>query len=249
MTWAPETLLIVAVVFLLGGLVKGIAGVGLPTVAIALMTLVVGLREGVALAVLPTLLTNVWQALAGGQLVALLRRLWSFLLSAGLGAWLGAAVLARGDVALLSAMLGLLLCAYSAVSLVTPQIPEPGRHEGWLSPLIGGASGLVAGMTGSYAIPGLLYLQSLGLKRDHLVQAMGIAFLTFTAALGASLAREGLISAETGALSFAAAAPALVGMAVGQALRRRLSEALFRRIFFIALLGIGAWLALRPWLL
>jgi uncharacterized protein len=114
---------------------------------------------------------------------------------------------------------------------------------------MGGASGLIAGMSGSYAIPGLLYLQSLGLKRDHLVQAMGIAFLTFTGALGASLAREGLISAETGALSLAAAAPALVGMAVGQALRRRLSEALFRRIFFIALLGIGAWLALRPWLL
>jgi uncharacterized protein len=242
-------LIVVTVVFLLGGLVKGVAGVGLPTVAIALMALLVGLREGVALAVLPTLLTNVWQALAGGQLVPLLRRLWSFLLSAGLGAWFGAAVLARGDVTLLSAMLGVLLCVYSAVSLITPQIPSPGRLEGWLSPVMGGASGLVAGMSGSYAIPGLLYLQSLGLKRDHLVQAMGIAFLTFTGALGASLAREGLISAETGALSLAAAAPALVGMAVGQALRRRLSEALFRRIFFIALLGIGAWLALRPWLL
>ena len=84
------------------------------------------------------------------------------------------------------------------------------------------------------------------MNRDALVQAMGIAFLTFTAALGASLASHGLMPTEIGGLSLAAAAPALVGMAIGQALRRRLSEALFRRVFFILLFGIGAWLTVRP---
>jgi uncharacterized protein len=56
------------------------------------------------------------------------------------------------------------------------------------------------------------------------------------------------MEAELGVLSLAAVAPALVRMAICQALRRRLSEALFRCVFFIVLLAIGGWLAVRPWL-
>lgn len=246
--WTPEILILTAVIFTLGGIVKGVAGIGLPTVAIALMAVFIGLKEGIALMVVPTVVTNIWQALVGGHLIELSRRFWSFLAAGAVGAWLGAGVLAVSDGMMLAAMLGALLCLYSAVSLITPQIPSPGRAEGWMSPVIGSVSGVIGGMTGSIAVPGVLYMQALRLNRDQLVQAMGITFFAFTAVLGLSLAHHGVMSADIGALSAAAVIPALAGMAVGQRLRRRLSEARFRKVFFIVLFALGLWLAVRPFI-
>jgi uncharacterized membrane protein YfcA len=210
------------------------------------MAVFVGLKEGIALVVVPTVATNIWQALAGGRFLALVHRFWSLLLAAAFGAWLGAGILAQADAMLLAAMLGVLLCFYSAVGLATPPVPPPGRAEPWLSPVIGVTGGLIAGMTGSYAVPGVLYLQALGLSRDALVQALGITFLVFTAALGTSLAHHGLMPSQIATLSLAATVPALVGMALGRSLRHRMSEAMFRPVFFIVLLGLGSWLAVRP---
>jgi uncharacterized protein len=244
--WTPETLLAVGLIFILAGFVKGVAGLGLPTVAIALMAVFVGLKEGIALMVVPTIATNVWQALAGGHLVASLRRFWSLLLGAGVGAWIGAGILARADAMVLAALLGVLLCLYAAISLASPPMPPPGRAEPWLSPVIGVTGGLIGGMTGSYAVPGVIYLQALGLPRNALVQALGITFLVFTVALGTSLTSHGLMSSEIGVVSLAATVPALAGMALGQRVRHRMSEATFRPVFFSVLLMLGAWLALRP---
>jgi uncharacterized protein len=244
--WTPEMLFTVIVIFALGGVVKGVAGIGLPTVAIALMAIFIGLKEGIALMVVPTIVTNIWQALVGGYLVELLRRLWSLLLAATLGVLLGGSVLVAADATILAMLLGGVLSVYAGVSLVTPQIPAPGKAEKWLSPTVGVASGLIGGMTGTYAVPGVVYMQSLGLSRDKFVQAMGISFLVFTAALGVSLIHHGLMTPAIGALSTIAVIPAMAGMALGQILRRRLSEARFRQVFFLVLLSLGLWIAFRP---
>ena len=61
-------------VFLLAGTIKGLVGLGLPTMSIALTTLVLPLTEAIALIALPTIVTNVWQAAIGGQFPAILRR-------------------------------------------------------------------------------------------------------------------------------------------------------------------------------
>jgi uncharacterized membrane protein YfcA len=46
-------------------------------------------------------------------------------------------------------------------------------------------------------------------------------------------------------MSAVAVAPAALGMVLGRAVRLRLTEALFRRVFFSALLLLGAYLASR----
>ena len=245
--WTPEILVAVFLIFLFAGFVKGVAGLGLPTIAIAMMAASIGLKEGIALMVVPTIASNAWQAFAGGQFIAIVRRLWSLLLATVIGAWIGTGILAQADATLLSVVLGVLLFAYSALGLTRPPIPPPPRHaEAWLSPLMGATGGFIGGMTGSIAVPGVLYIQVLGMPRNTLVQALGIAFLVFTVALGTSLTSHGLISSTTGLVSIAATVPALGGMAVGQLVRQRMTEDMFRPVFFVVLLVLGAWLALRP---
>src|SRR5205085_27609 len=63
-------------VFLLAGMVKGLVGLGLPTITIALTSLVLPLTEAIALIALPTIITNVWQAAVGGRFRVIVRRHW-----------------------------------------------------------------------------------------------------------------------------------------------------------------------------
>ncbi len=239
------TLLAIAGTFLIAGAVKGVIGLGLPTVSLALLTVALGLPQAMALLLVPSFVTNLWQALAGGQGKAILRRLWPFLLMATVTVWLGATALTRVDLALLSALLGGLLVVYAAANLAGLRLTIAPRQEVWIGPLAGAANGILTGMTGSFVVPGVLFLQATGLPRDRLIQAMGMLFTVSTVALALALQGNSLLTPELGKLSTAALVPALIGMALGQRIRKRLSEQLFRRIFFIALLALGAYIIAR----
>jgi uncharacterized membrane protein YfcA len=228
--------------FLLAGTVKGIIGLGLPTVSLALLTVTIGLPNAMALILVPSLITNLWQALAGGNGSVILRRIWLFLLMASVTVWLGAATLTRVDLKTLSALLGVLVAVYSLVSLAGLRLTITTRQEAWLGPLIGSVNGVLTGMTGAFVFPGVFYLQTLGFSRDMLIQAMGMLFTVSTLALGVSLQANNLLSIELGQMSLAALLPAIIGMALGQRIRRILSEKLFRQIFFISLLVLGAYI-------
>ncbi len=238
---APVILAVLAT-FLLAGTVKGVIGLGLPTVSLALLTVATDLTSAMALLLVPSLVTNVWQALVGGHFKAALKRIWPFLAMATLTIWLGALALTRVDLALLSALLGALLVIYAALSLAGLRLAVPAAREAWLGPLAGAANGILTGMTGSFVVPGVLYLQALGLGRDALIQAMGLLFALSTLALAAALGGSGLLSPDLGLWSAVAVAPALLGMALGRRVRRALPEARFRRVFFAALLLLGAYI-------
>lgn len=239
------TILAVAGTFLLAGAVKGVIGLGLPTVSLAVLAVAIDLPTAMALLLVPSFVTNVWQGAVGGHGRDLLRRIWPFLLVAAVTVRLGASALTRVDFSLLSALLGLLLVAYAAANLLGLGFRVEARREKWAGPLVGLVNGVLTGMTGSFVVPGVMYLQALGLSRDALIQAMGMLFTVSTLALGFSLQANDLLRTEHGALSTMALAPAMAGMAAGQRIRKKLSEQLFRRIFFLSLLVLGAYLAAR----
>ena len=241
----PIILLTIAATFLLAGMVKGVIGLGLPTVSLALMTVAVGLPQAMALLLVPSFVTNVWQAMVGGNGLAILRRIWPFLLMATVTVWLGATALTRVDLALLSALLGLLLVVYAVVNLGGIRLSLNPRQEVWAGPLVGTANGVLTGMTGSFVVPGVMFLQAIGLPRDMLIQAMGMLFTVSTVALAVALQGSRFLTVELGALSAAAVAPALLGMVLGQRIRQRLSEQRFKTVFFVALLILGAYIIAR----
>ena len=236
------TILAIVGTFLIAGTVKGVIGLGLPTVSLALLTVAIDLPNAMALLLVPSFITNLWQAAVGNSGRAILRRLWPFLLMATITVWLGAAALTRVDLTLLSALLGALLVVYSTVNLAGLRITITMRQEVWIGPLVGSANGILTGMTGSFVVPGVLFLQAIGLSRDMLIQAMGMLFTASTLALAVALQANDLLTIELGVLSAAALLPAIVGLVFGQRIRQGLSEQLFRRVFFISLLVLGAYI-------
>ena len=175
----------------------------------------------------------------------LIQRLWPFLIMATATIWIGAMALTRVDVSLLSALLGALLVSYGLVSLSGLRLTIDARRESWAGPVFGTVNGVLTGMTGSFVVPGALFLQAIGLPRDQLVQAMGMLFMVSTLALAAALQGNGLLSPQLGLVSALAIVPALAGMVLGQRIRKRLPEALFRRVFYVSLLLLGSYIIAR----
>ena len=241
-----NTLMIVMLAFLVAGTAKGITGFGIQVVALSILTIALDLVTAMAVLLAPATATHIWQAIVGGFARELLARLWPFLLAVSLAVLIGAIALTRVDLSLLTAFLGLVMIAYASASLFGVQFSVAIRTERWLGPTIGLVNGVITGMTGSSVVPGTMYLQALGLPRDMLVQSMGMLYLVSTLALAVALQANSLLDLELGLYSASAIVPALCGMLLGQKIRRQLSETLFRKIFFIALLVLGAYLLVRP---
>ena len=241
-----ETLVaLVTLTFVLAGGVKGVTGMGLPTVAMGVLGLLMAPAEAASLLLVPSLVTNLWQALAGRRDRTLLRRMAPMLLAVAVATWLGAGILTGAATTTATAALGLALMAYAILGLVRLELRLPPAAEPWLSPLIGAATGLVTGATGVFVIPAVPYLQALRLPKEELVQALGLSFTVSTLALAGGLASRGVLHLAGGGASLLCTAPALAGMALGQKLRERVAAETFRRLFFLGLLLLGADLAAR----
>lgn len=239
------TLAIIFGAFFAAGAVKGVIGLGLPTVSLALVTLALPLQEALALTVLPTLITNLWQAAVGGRLKALLARSWPMLLCNALGVWAGAMVLFHVDVRLTTAALGLVLAVYAVLGLSAVRFRvRPGR-EPYLSPLVGAATGVIGGTTGTHVLPAVPYFQALGLEKDALLQAMGLSFSVSSIVMLAALADYGALHRGNVLASALGLVPALVGMAAGQNLRSFISPELFRTCLFVGLLLLALHLVYK----
>lgn len=61
------TIIIIAATFLLAGSVKGVIGLGLPTVSLGLLAATLDLTTAMALLLIPSFVTNIWQAVVGGN--------------------------------------------------------------------------------------------------------------------------------------------------------------------------------------
>ncbi len=245
----PMTIVLIAVIFLFAGTVKGIVGLGLPTISLGLLTAVVDLPSAMVLILVPSLLTNIWQSFAGGSPLKIIRRIWPFLLPATGMVWLGAMAITRVDWHLLSLLLGTLLVLYGGIGLAGLRLTFTKRQEYWIGPVLGCINGVLTGMTGSFVIPGGMYLQAIGLSRDNLVQALGILFSLSTLALALSLKGNNILNASLGMQSFAALLPTIVGVFIGQKARANISETMFRRLFFAALLLLGVYIVVRSFLI
>ncbi|MEN0105071.1 MAG: sulfite exporter TauE/SafE family protein [Pseudomonas sp.] len=236
--------LLVLATFLLAGTVKGVIGLGLPTVAMGLLGLAMLPPQAAALLLVPSTVTNLWQLAFGGALWGLLKRLWPMLLLIVLGTGLGSWWLGLGSGRSMTRLLGAALLVYALSGLFLPTLQVPAAWERWLGPLCGLLTGIVTAATGVFVIPAVPYLQALGLPRNALVQALGLSFTVSTLALGAGLAWRGEVGgAELGA-SVIALLPALAGMLLGQWLRQCISAVVFKRVFFIGLGLLGLHLLL-----
>ena len=235
-------------VFAVAGMIKGTIGLGLPAVSMGLLSLVISPFQAATLLIIPSMVTNFWQLFAEGHVVRLIRRFWPMLVGIVIGTiWSIFPTLGETDTAFHSEiLLGAMLALYGLYGLCAKNMPNLAPYEKWLSPVIGYLGGALTVATGVVVIPVVPYLQSLQLKKDDLVQSLGLAFTVSTLCLAIFLHQNPVDNTPIDyTLSMIALIPALIGMWLGTKIRYQISEQKFRKVFFIGLVLFGSYMMLH----
>jgi len=236
-------LLLIAATFLIAGFVKGVVGLGLPTVSMGLLAVTMPPAQALAIVIAPAIVTNIWQTFVGPYLRDIVRRLWPLMVGTIIGVRLNSGMLTGPHARYGTVVLGVLLVIYAVIGLRKFTFSVARRNEKWIGGIVGVITGMISAGTGVQVIPSMPYMQSIGLEKDELVQALGVFFTVATLTLAFNLTSSGLLSAATALPGAVGMVCSFVGMFIGQALRTRMQPDAFRHWFLIAMILLGIYLA------
>lgn len=231
-------------VLLLAGAVKGFIGLGMPTVALVLLTLQLDARSAVTLILIPMLLSNVWQFWRGPDMVGCAKKHWRYatilaLCVAGT-VWFSQSAPDR----VLRAVLGVFVLVFCFFSWSDMVPPIPSRRVRLFEGISAVVAGLVGGLTAAWAPPLAMYLAGLRLERDDFVQALGFLISAGSVSVLAMFITVGHSSFPDLAVSAFLLVPTLIGFSAGERLRHRSNSEQFKTIFLGAFSLVGVNLLL-----
>ena len=236
-------LLLVAASLLLAGFIKGVLGLGLPTVSMGLLAVTMPPAQALAIVIVPAIVTNIWQTFVGPYLRDIMRRLWPLMAGVVIGIWLNGGLLTGPYAPYGTVVLGALLVIYAIVGLSKFSFKVARHNEKWIGGIVGLMTGVISAATGVQVIPSMPFMQAIGMEKDELVQALGVFFTTATLALAFNLTSSGLLTAATALPGAVALVASFTGMFIGQAVRNRMQPDMFRRWFLISMILLGLYLA------
>jgi uncharacterized membrane protein YfcA len=240
-----DVLLFAALVLLIAGTIKGFVGLGLPTVSMALLSLVYEPRAAMSLILLPMLLSNVWQMYRGEDMLGVIGRYWRFgaVLAVTVAATVWFSQSARDEVLLFA--LGLVVLAFVALSWTdrVPDIPEVWHRPAEV--FFASVAGIVGGLTAAWAAPMAIYLKTRRVSPDEFVQASGFLITAGSLPLIVMFLAVSHVEAKALGLSAVLIVPTLLGFSLGEWLRRGIDPKAFHRALMIVFLCLGLNLIFR----
>ena len=235
----PLIVAIVGFAFFAGCVIKGVTGMGMPLVAIAIMSLALDVRDATPMIMMPALVANVYQVTETRHSSMPIKSLIPIIIGLLVGTYFGVSLAIATDPALMLGVLGGLILGFVILSLfkIDPEAPKRGRNLFGLA--AGGFTGFIGSMTGGFGPILAIFLLSLRWPRDTYMWAMGVLLLLSASALGLFYAVLGAFPAWVFYASVAACGPAILGMWAGGNIRKRVSPQLFRSLV-LALLAVIA---------
>ncbi len=233
-----STFLTIVGAFLIGGLVKGLIGGGLPSIVVPIMALVVDPVYAAAVTVIPVMTTNIWQAVDGWRLLPVLRRFWTYYGCLAIGGAIGSQILVGLPPQIAALLIGFAVVLMSPVAIVSHRLHISARRESWLNPILGWLMGLVGGTTVIFT-PTLIYFAALRIDKDSYVTAAALTAIFCMVPLYLGLGFSAALSWEIVRASLVLLLPTVVGYFAGRALRGAISQLTFRFILTASLVLIG----------
>lgn len=232
-------------VFVFGGIVKGTLGVGLPLVAVPLLSLAIPATQAIGMVMMPVLVSNLLQAFEGGLSRQGVRRFAPLIVALLLSTLITVPLtLDLPDRTLRAMLAGVVLLAVVLMAMPL-QLDLAPRFERWWSLAVGTVSGILGGVSSLTGPIIITYLVSLRLPRDVFVGTISVIYLAGALPLYGSMVAHGRVGPTEAVLSVAALLPMAVGLFIGKRVRHRLSEVWFRRLLFGFLVLIAVLLLFR----
>lgn len=235
----------VVLIFLAGGMVKGLIGVGLPTVTLTLLSFVFDIKDSISIILIPIILTNLYQMFDGNYLKEIIGEVKFFLIGSFLFIFPGFYFLTILKSDTILAILALLLIINSFMSLMKYEIKLKNYKSKAIQLGIGSLTGITTGVTSIYTMPFIFLIQSLNYSKNKVIQLMGLSFFIFACMQLILFSSHGMLDFDKLSISLLACLPILAGVYFGTALRKKISETLFKTLFNIMLVVMGSLLILK----
>ena len=233
----PYALAGIVAALIVGGIVKGIVSIGVPLVAMPILSQMMPVKQAVLLLSMPVILGNIPQALEGGDTLATARRMAAPLIGTVLGNILGVSILISLEPHHAQAAAGGLLVFAALLLLASPKFT---LAPGWVKP-VGFVLGFGAALMESIAsIPGPLlaiYLIASGARGKAFTKQMAIILVVSIITLLLAFKSGAHASGTDLLISAAASVPVIAGMVVARPLRDKLPPQAFRVIVLLFVLG------------
>ncbi len=236
---STEIIFIVIGAYFISAFLKGISGLGFSTICLGLLAMFLEPKLAIPLVFLPSLSSNLIVMLEVGHFFESLKRFWVLILSALPGLVIGILFLNNSGSDGPRLILGIIMLIYSLWAFRIEVMHLSERLEKVLLVPVGVISGMVNGITGSQIMPIMPFLLSLKMDRNVLVQTMNCAFSFNTLVMITGFSTIGLFTLPVMSLSIAGILPVALGVYLGGRIRRRASEALFRRMVLGLLMLMG----------
>ncbi len=223
-----------------GGVVKGITGIGLPIVTISILVNFLDPLVSIAVVVVPIVVTNGWQAFRQGLHWPAFRRFGPMIVCFLVLLLASARLVVELDTRTLFGVLGVAVAIFSGSNLFKPRaLALQPATERWAGPIAGTLGGILGGMTTIWGPPMMMYFVLLKLDKDTWVRVVGLVWFTGSLPLTYAYWQNGMLNAETTPLSVFACAPGMVGILIGEYIRKFIDQETFAKVLLIALLLIG----------
>lgn len=232
---------LVAIAFLCGGIIKGLSGIGLPMIALPILSIGLDVPTAVALTMVPILITNGWQALTCGRLLDVVRRFWPMQIVMAVTLIVASGFLTRIDNNVLLIITGIIL-SVSVIALVFARgWTIPGRLERPVGIAVGVLAGAIGGVSSLFGIPIIIYMSSLGLERADFLTSISVVYFLAAIPYVGSLLIIGGIPPVVMVVSALAVVPAMVGMTAAGRFAMQLDPVRSRRMLngLLILMGFG----------
>ena len=234
-----ELALIGTVVFLISGTVKGLVGIGLPTVSISLFTLLIEPRLAIALVLGPMVVSNAWQVWQMGEIVRAMRDYRALAVALMVGVFVTVSLSSDVSDRVIYLALGLSIVAFSVLNLRFEIPPLPMRFDRLAQVGFGAVAGVLGGLSGVWAAPMIVYLTARQVPKDEFVRASGLLIFLGSLPLVVGYVQQGFLTRDLAVVSGFLVLPTLVGFALGARLRSGLSNEKFRRVLLYVFLLLG----------
>jgi len=235
----------IILIFFAGGLIKGLIGVGLPTVTLTFLSFIFDIKESISIILIPVILTNLYQMIDGKYLKKIISDTKFFQISAFLFVLPGFYFLLFLNSNTILFILAAILIFNSTLSLIKYEIQFKNFRSKYYQLFIGSTTGVVTGVTGLYTMPFIFLIQSLQYTKNQVIQLMGLTFFIFACTQFLLFSFNDLINIKILTLSTIACIPILMGVYLGTILRKKISESLFKLLFNLILVIMGILLIMK----
>ena len=225
---------------IVAGLLKGIIGVGMPIVALPLLSLFIDVESAAMLLSMPLIFSNLPQALEGGRTARSLMQLAPVLLGMIPGLFLGVRALLALDANVAKIIAGLVLIGVGFITLLAPKLQLPSRlvlSAGITFGFFGGILGGIAAMAGPLVF---IFLLAKGLHGKAFTKEASLYLVVSAGLLAIFLAASHQFGWLDVSVSTAAMLPVALGMHVGQHMRDKIAAETFKKLVLIAIIAAGA---------